>query len=411
MMMKCFSSVIVCLVVCLVFCLFALGCLADKRGDVTAVDLPDVKGANMAMSLDLYRRLSVSAKDNFVFSPHSIMNTLGMLQMGAAGETAAEISRVLRAPVDKAAAGSWFNAYQAGFAFLETADAVTWHNPRRIWAQDGYPVLTSFKKEVRERFNASITPADFRNQPENSRHLINAWIYDQSQKQLENAIAEGAIDPLTRMVLVDIVYFYSQWAYPFDPELTDNMPFYVNETTPRKVPMMRQASQFPYMETPDIKALLLPYKQTDIGLLILLPKKQNRLSDVAADLSVMGLKQTLASLAPTEVQVFLPKYRLESRLTLSDHLQTMGMRSAFGREADFSGISSAKDLYLSAVLQSATIDVDEAGTEAAAATTAVVAMKTSLAQRRFFRADHPFMFALVNRRLEQILFMGRVVDP
>ena len=242
---------------------------------------------------------------------------------------------------------------------------------------------------------------------------INHWVEEQTNDKIKDLIPPGSLDALTRLVLTNAVYFKGDWVQPFDKRNTREEDFTVSAQGKVKVPLMHQRARMGYTEEETFQALEMPYAGRDLSMVVLLPKKVGGLPELEKAITVDKLASLMSKLHVREVITYLPKFKLETSFGLNPTLGAMGMKRAFSQAADFSGISSVESLYISAVLHEAYVDVNEEGTEAAAATGVMVgAMAARLPQPiPVFRADHPFLFLIHDTKAGSILFMGRLTNP
>lgn len=365
---------------------------------------------NNAFALDLYQQLRKEKTGNLFFSPTSISVALAMTYAGAKGETAEEMAKVLHFALPPE------ELHPAFGALLQQ-----WNTPgkgyqlsvaNRLWGATGYKFLDEFLQITKTSYNAPLEQLDFAGKTEEARQIINKWAEDATQQKIKDLLPKGVLDPLTRLVLTNAIYFKGNWASQFKKEQTQERPFYLGaENNWLKVPMMTQKGTFSYAELEDAKMLELPYVGEDLSMLILLPNELNGLAALEEKLSKENLSAWSASLAKKkDVVVSIPKFQVESSFSLKETLQAMGMKAAFGEASDFSGMNGKKDLYISAVLHKAFVEVNEEGTEAAAAT-AVVINERAMRPATEFKADHPFVFLIRDNRSGDTLFMGRFVKP
>jgi serpin B len=390
------------------------------------LSVPDeVVMANNNFAFDLYSRLANQPR-NLFFSPYSIETALAMTWAGARGETADQMSKVLHLSGDAGDIHAGFAALiknlnageQPAGDFLHDAELsgipYQLFMANSLWCQQGYPFRDDFLKIVRDQYDAGLNQVDFVGATEPARQQINDWVAKQTQDKIENLIPRGGIDALTRLVLANAIYFKGHWRMEFDKSQTQAAPFYSNPSQTISVRTMNVQDRFGYTETENLQMLELPYFAEKMSMIVLLPKKVDGLPKLEQSLNAARMDQLLAQMQAREVNVFLPKFKLTSQFSLADTLHSMGMADAFSPQADFSGISSLPSLYIGAVLHKAYVDVDEEGTEAAAAT-AVIAVASAVEPPRpspvIFRADHPFLFFIRHDQTGAILFMGRVTSP
>ncbi len=388
-------------------------------------DTSDVVMANNAFALDLYSRLA-NQPGNLFFSPYSIESVLAMTSAGARGQTADQMSRVLHLSGAPEAVHGGFAALIENLNAGERStrdrlhDAIKEGIPYQLfvanslWCQQGYPFRDDFLKIAGDRYRAGLNLIDFENAAESARQQINDWVAKKTHDKIQDLVPQGKIDGSTRLVLADAIYFKGHWRVEFDKSQTQDAPFHPNPSQTISVRTMNVQDRFGYTETENLQMLELPYFAGKMSIIILLPKKVDGLPKLEQSLNAARMGQLLAQMQAREVNVFLPKFKLTSEFSLANKLQTMGMADAFSPQADFSGIDGMKSLYIGAVLHKAYVDIDEEGTEAAAAT-AVIAVASAVEPPRpspvIFRADHPFLFLIRHDQTGAILFMGRVTSP
>jgi serpin B len=367
-----------------------------------------VKGNN-AFALDLYRQLR-NQEGNLFFSPYSTSTALAMTYVGAKGQTATEMSKVLHFTLEQ---DSLHPAFASLMGMLNTKDKQGFQLSiaNRLWGQQGYDFLKPFKQLTQDNYGAALEEVDFINATEETRRTINKWVEQQTQEKIQNLIAPNILNSLTRIVLTNAIYFKGTWVKQFNPAQTKNQPFTVAPGQQVDVPMMFQGASVGYAEFSNLQVLELPYVGKDTSMVILLPKNVDGLAELEQQLTPENLRTWLSSIryggCPEAIQ--LPKFRLNSAFEFKQVLSKMGMASAFDDDgADFSGMNGRKDLFLANVIHKTFVDVNEFGTEAAAST----AVRGELRCRRgTFRADRPFIFLIRHIQSGSILFMGRVVNP
>ncbi|MCD6229863.1 MAG: serpin family protein [Candidatus Diapherotrites archaeon] len=371
-----------------------------------------VTQVNNRFAFDLYRTLSSQpGSENLFFSPYSISTALAMTYEGAKGQTADEMQSVLHFPQDADIRRPGFakiyndlNKKDKNYA-LYTANA--------LWAQKDYPFLDEYLHTASQYYAGKTTNLDFKKENEKSRLTINAWVEDQTNNKIENLIEKGDLPPITRLVLTNAIYFKGKWLKQFDEKNTTEQDFKINNKTTVKVPLMSltgEEATFSYGETNELQIIELPYQGEELSMLILLPKENEKLAEIENRLNaetVTGFKNTMAK---QHVNVFLPKFTFETKYYLKATLSGMGMPTAFSDSADFSGMDGTEILKIGKVIHQAFVEVNEEGTEAAAATAVIMVLKESVVPKTTFRADHPFIFIIWDNN-ENILFMGKVIDP
>jgi len=386
-----------------------------RAGTAQAEDAAKVAEGCNRFAFDLYARLK-GAEGNLFLSPYSISTALAMTSAGARGRTADQMVDVLRFPKDLCAHPASLHAACAGLQNdLNAAGAKGAFDlvvANRLWGQKGYEFLPDFLALVEKNYGAGLEQVDFVADTEGSRKTINAWVERETRDKIKDLLKPGVLDAMTRLVLTNAIYFKGKWASEFDKKLTRDEDFFVTPEKKVTAPLMRQTAEFGYFDGGEMHALELAYQGDRLAMVVLLPKSKDGIEGLEAALTPNMLEGTCAGLRRREVRVALPRFKTTAEFSLKDPLVAMGMADAFDpAKADFSGMSGKKDLFISAVVHKAFVDVNEEGTEAAAAT-AVVARMTAVAEPPpVFRADHPFLFLIRDTKTGAILFFGRILDP
>jgi len=377
-----------------------------------------VIGANNRFAFDLYSQLKggANANANLFFSPFSISSALAITYEGAKGQTADEIRSVFYFPSD---ASTMRNGFSSLNAIINGGDpAYTLRTANALWAEKTYPFLSDYTATAERYYGAKVTNLDFISQPDASRLTINQWVEEQTNDKIKDLLPEGTIDPITRLVITNAIYFKGIWVKQFDTDKTSDEDFRTASGKTVKVKMMQRTDEdaiYRYTETDDLQLLAMPYEHAggrQLSMVVLLPKG-DRLATVEASLDAQTLPALLQSAKSRQVEVYFPKFKLETKYDqLGSTLAAMGMPTAFTDRADFSGMGGKGDLFISDVIHQAYVDVNEEGTEAAAATAVVIKQASApLEPVPSFRADHPFLFFIVDDESGTILFMGRITDP
>ncbi len=344
----------------------------------------------------LYDQLKTT-EGNLFFSPASIEAALAMTREGAAGNTL----RQMRLLLPEAA------------VFPMIGKSVTLESANAIWIDQTFPIIEKFQSSVREKYGAEIRPADFAGQPEVERTAVNRWVEEKTRDKIKNLLGPGSVTPDTRLILVNAIYFKGDWLHAFEKEKTADEPFWTESNTSTNVPMMTmKPERFGYLENESFQCLELPYLGEEVSMLIVLPKARDGLARVEDGLSADALAGWSSELRKEEIEVHLPKFKIESQFSsMSAVLAALGLTDAFSPSlADFSGIST-QPLFISDVVHKAFVQADEEGTEAAAATGIIMRTTAMPMPPKVFRADHPFLFLIRAKASGDILFMGRVCDP
>ncbi len=391
--------------------------LAPPTGQEPPDDPGSVAAGNNRFAFDLYRELAgAPGAENIFFSPYSISSALAITYEGARGATADEIHRVLHLPVSDTRRREGFFRIDAG---LNNGDEnYTLRTANALWAEKAYPFLPEYIDIAERWYGANTTNLDFAKNPEGSRATINRWVEEKTEEKIRDLLPVGSISPATRLVITNAIYFKGTWSMQFDANKTKDEEFRTGQNRTVTVPMMQRTDEdakYRYAETATLQALEMPYAHgngTELSMLVLLPKEGN-LTAAEKVLNVEEIAALQDSMARKRVKVFFPKFGLDTEYFLSKPLAAMGMPTAFSPGADFSGMDGTKNLLISDVVHKAFVDVNEEGTEAAAATGVI--MNVSAAPPGgdipVFRADHPFIFFITEKDSGTILFAGRVINP
>jgi len=378
-------------------------------------DVAELVSGNSTFAFDLYQALR-EGEDNLFYSPYSISLALAMTYAGARGETAQQMADTLHFILSQDRLHPAFNGLDLVLARRgEGAERLHGEGFRlnivnAIWGQEGYKFLAEFLDLLAENYGAGLRLLDFVNAPEESRVIINDWVSDQTEGRIEELIPQGVINSLTRLVLTNAIYFNAAWEYAFKEEMTDEGAFYLLDGTQVTVPMMKQTESFPYAEGEGYQAVELPYERRELSMVILLPEA-GQFEAFEGSLDAERVDTIVKDLASRQVALSMPRFEFESGFSLNDTLAKMGMPDAFTGGADFSGMTGSRDLFIAEVIHKAFVSVDEAGTEAAAAT-AVVMVEAAMPQEPVeVTVDRPFIFMVRDIETGAILFVGRVVDP
>ena len=391
-----------------------VACLVSLLLPVVALGAEEeaLADANNAFALDLYGQ--VRAQDgNLFLSPYSISTALAMTYGGARGETAVQMAKALRFNLPQDKLHPAFAAMDAGIANIQNKGKVKLAVANSLWPQKKFAFLPGYIDLCRKHYGATITPLDYVNAAEPARKTINAWVEDKTNKKITDLIAPGVLGELTRMVLVNAIYFKADWASQFKAEATQKQPFHVSVSQTVETPLMHQKREFGYRENDELQVLELPYAGNDLSMIVLLPRKTDGLAGIEAKLTAQNLAAWTGKLQRPKVEVFLPKFKMTSQFSLGEKLAALGMTDAFSAKADFSGMNGQRDLFISAVIHKGFVDVNEEGTEAVAVTGVAVAAHAMPKPQPVpvFRADHPFILLIRDNRTGSILFLGRITDP
>lgn len=365
---------------------------------------------NTDFGLTLYQRLAAK-EGNLFLSPYSISNAFGMCYAGARGNTAAEMKTTLR-----------FNLaddrlHPAFAKLIGQLNAEGKKRPfqltvaNRLWGQKDYGFLPEFSKIGQDHYGAGLEEVDYVGATEAARLKINGWVEEKTKDKIKDLIPKGVLNDLTRLVLTNAIYFKAPWMNPFDPKQTKPGDFQLANGKTVKAPMMHSHDRGNFAAFDAFSMVQIPYEGHEQSMIVLLPKKNDGLSDLEKKLTSENLNTWMKKLSTHIVDLKLPKFKVTAEFKLNDVLKEMGMKDAFVfGKADFSGMATSEKLYITAVLHKAFVDVNEAGTEAAASTAIVVGTR-SLPPPATFHADRPFIFLIRDHRTGTILFLGRVANP
>lgn len=383
----------------------------DTTPDVTDADLDALVAGNTDFAADMYR-LASGEDGNLFMSPHSVTTALAMTYAGAANNTATQIADVFHFTQTPATLHASLNALDLALASRADSgqsDTIPFRlrTANSIWGQDGFDVLDPFLDTLALNYGAGMHVLDFEGDTEGSRQTINGWVEDQTNDKIQELLPQGVIQPSTKLVLTNAIYFSAAWAEPFEASDTQDRPFQV-AGAPVQVPTLYQTADMNYGEGDGWKAVEIPYDGNELSMTVVVP------DDLSAfEQQLTGATFTAIGDAVTHhsVQLYLPKFEFSSPLALQPILAELGMTDAFDdARADFSGIDGKRDLVITDVLHKGFVGIDENGTEAAAAT-AVVIGPTSIPEQATMVVDRPFFFFIKDRPTGAILFVGRVRDP
>jgi serpin B len=427
-MLKFLPVIAVLLTIGLTMCAQAFAAGAPSPGQMAA-------DAINSLGIDLIHT-TARANANALISPYSVETALVMTYAGADGQTRAEMQRVLHLSDDDAQTHRSFAALQRGLdavvqqsaeraarmkSYGGTNDTITLAVANRLFGQQGYDFRPAFLDLLKTNYDAPFQPMDFLHDAPGATKTINDWVAEQTHQRIQNLIPNGALDAMARLVLANAVYFKAPWEYPFSESATAPQPFHANGGDAANVPTMSIQKSFGYAKENGLTIVSLPYNGGDLQFLIILPDDVNGLAKAEANLKSSQLAEW-SKLPARDVKLFLPKFKIAPpTLPLGEALQTLGMTTAFDKprgSANFDRMAPRRPpndyLYISRVLHKTFLDLDEKGTEAAAATAVVMMGRSVMMQRPQpveVRVDHPFLFAIQHRESGACLFLGHVPDP
>jgi serpin B len=359
-----------------------------------------------------FNRLITSIPGNAFSSPYSVRVALGMCSAGAVGETSKVLSQVLVAPGTTDEQNDAFGKLvkevngdgQPREYDLTTANA--------LWSDKTYKCNEKYVAAIDRYYGGALNGVDFAGNPTQAIAIINQWVSVKTGDKINNLVNANSVNRDTRLVLTNAIYFKGKWQLEFKKEVTEAKPFMISKNESVQAPMMSQKSHFSYYEDDTIQALDMRYKGGDLSMLVVLPQQVDGLAKVEEAWTEDHYNMVVSHLHSQDVQVYMPKFKLETTYELKPLLFSMGLGICFSDAADFSGMGE-EPLKISEVVHKALVEVDEEGTVAAAAT-GVTFLKCAAvmpSRPKVFNADHPFMFFIRNRNTGTILFAGHLKNP
>ena len=396
------------------------------QSDVARVTVPEVEeseldeqvAGNNAFAFDLYRVMR-GDKENMFYSPHSITLALAMAYAGARSETEAQMAQALHYRLDQERLHPALNALdlelsrrgEAEEGAEEEGERFQLNIANAVWGHADYGFRSDYLDVLARNYGAGLRVVNFEGAPEEARQTINQWVSEETEGKIEDLLPQGAVDTLTRLILTNAIYFNASWMHPFEEKNTSEGDFYTLDGGSVTAPMMKQTERFGYAEGEGYQAVELPYVGGEMSMVILLPATE-RFDQFESALDAEQVRAITEQLQRQNVSLTVPTFEFESKFGLAGTLAGMGMSDAFSpEEADFSGIDDTENLYITDVVHKAFVSVDEAGTEAAAATGVVMGVTSAPAEPVEVTVDHPFIFLIRDNETGTILFVGRVLNP
>ena len=383
---------------------------------ITLENINELAAANTAFAVDLYSALPQDG--NLFFSPLSIYMALAMTSAGASGDTLAQMEEAIHFPVSQEQLHLTFYALMSALEnrqYLpdDRGEGFTLNLVNSIWAQKGYAFLADFLDILERSYDTGVLLADFAADPDAVRDAINMWVEEATHDRITDLIPQGAITKETLLALVNAIYFNAPWAFPFDEQNTELGPFTLVDGTEVEVSLMHETELLGYAKGDQYQAVELDYNGNDLSMVVILPSP-GAFEAVNSRLSPAFISQVIGDLSRENVILALPKFTVEWSDVLNDTLAGLGMPDAFNSSvADFSGIDGRRVFSIGAVIHKAFVSVDEAGTEAAAATAVIMVGSAQGYQPTYYEVnvDRPFLFFIRDKETQAILFFGRVVYP
>ena len=382
---------------------------------VSQTDLAALVDGNNAFAFGLYQALKGS-QGNIFYSPYSISLALAMAYAGARDSTEKQMAAAMHYTLPQDRLHPAFNGLDQELAGRgqgakgKDGKGFRLNIVNAIWGQKGYPFLAPYLDLLAEDYGAGLRTLDFRAAPDASRLTINNWVEDQTGQRIKDLIPPGAIDPLTRLVLTNAIYFNAAWANNFEKSATRPADFHLAGGSTVKVPMMHQTEHLGYAAGDGYQAVTLPYDGRELEMVVLLPG-QGKFSEFENSLTAGSVVSIIKDITPRQIALSLPGFKYESEFSLGKILAAMGMPVAFSGQADFSGMTGDRELSISEVVHKAFVAVDESGTEAAAATAVIMRATAMPVMPLEVKVDRPFIFLIRDIQTGSVIFIGRVMNP
>ena len=379
------------------------------KKDISAADKQLVKSSEL-FGLKLFKQVNQTAGDTNIFiSPLSVSTALGMVLNGADGKTYDVIKSTLELPGNTQ--DEINQSYQNLNNLLTQIDSkVIFESANSIWYKQGITFEQSFLDVNKTYFDAQVQALNFADP--SSVNTINNWVSENTKNKITKIIDN--IPPGAVMYLINAIYFKGTWLYKFDSTATKDDNFYVILGNPVICRMMNQKNKFDYYQADNYQAIELQYGNGDFEMIVILPSSGTDINSLINQMDDSYWNNLLVNMDSAEVNLWLPKFKIEYSIKLNDALKTLGMTSAFDPlSADFSKIRKEKDLFISRVLHKTYVKVDEEGTEAAAITSVEMSRNAvgPGGNQIYMKVDHPFIFAIRENTSGAILFIGKVVNP
>ncbi|MBM3199571.1 serpin family protein [Candidatus Woesearchaeota archaeon] len=380
-----------------------------KKGDrILCSSSENFVDSSNEFGFKLYSNIKGKDSGNVFFSPYSISSAMTLVYEGAEGKTEDEMRKVFGFTND------YFElrkAYKQVYEIINKREkSYDLKTANALWVEKTYKLLSDYTKTIKKYYGGKLNNLDFKNNSEGSRTKINKWVENQTNKKIKDLLPKGSVKPATKVVLTNAVHFKGDWAKPFEEKLTKKEAFKtLGKTVQAEMMRFKKLEHFRYLDTGDLQVLDLPYKGDELSMTVFLPKT-NSLKSLESKLNSKDISNIRGNLQMRKVDVYLPKFKFDTYCSLTPNLKELGLSTAFSSSADFSGMSGKKDLAISDVVHKAFVDVNEKGTEAAAATGVIIGV-TSVVVPPMFRADHPFLFTIQENTTGTVLFFGRIIDP
>ncbi|KAF0041563.1 antithrombin-III isoform X1 [Scophthalmus maximus] len=380
----------------------------------------ELSKANSRFALSLYKQLALSKtpESNIFLSPISVSTAFAMTKLGACGETLEQIMKVFEFDTIKEKTSDQVHFFFAKLncrLFRKKDETTELISANRLFGEKSLVFNETYQNISETVYGAKLLPLNFKGNPEGARDAINSWISNKTENRIQDTLPQGALDSSTILVLVNTIYFKGQWKNKFDTENVYVSDFHVSATRSCSVDMMFQEAAFRYRHFPDdhVQLLEMPYSGDDITMVIVLPSRDTTLSQVEESLDLNKLNHWLSEMEETSVSIHVPRFRVENSFALKEALQAMGLTHLFSSEkASLPGIleDGSDTLYISDAFHKAFLEVNEEGSEAAAATAVVAVGRSFNLNRHVLVADRPFLLLIRESTINTLLFAGRVAD-
>jgi len=362
----------------------------------------DTAADHNSFAIDLYQALAPE-EGNLFFSPLSISTAMAMAYGGAHGQTAAEMAEVLHFP------DSNTDLHQSNSELIHLLEKDNLHMANSLWPSLDVTLLESYTRDLWQHYGAKSQPLDYSGNPDQAVEIINSWIKEETAGKISNLLKPDDITPFTHLVLANAMVFSDEWENAFNPRLSKVGKFFQSDGQSTETTFMAiKNTKFMVAEMDEFFVLELPFKNKTTSLIMAIPKEIDGLAGLEKKISETEVSIWLKKMAPKELTLMIPRIKMEERLELSVVLKKMGIRQAFSLDADFSGMNGVKDLFIDRIFHQASLNLDEEGVEAAAATSVIF---SRFGIPEFLKVDKPFMFMIRHRESGSILFMGRMVQP
>jgi len=361
--------------------------------------------------IELYKQIQ-SSKENVFFSPFSISSSLAMTFAGSAGETETEMQKVMSYKNNSENFHGEFKAILNNFK-KKGKNNVKISVAQSVWAQKDYNFEATFLETVKANYLSPVQKVDFieTKNREEALSKINDWAAKATNNKINNLLPAEALTKATKLVLVSAIHFSGNWKTPFKKTLSKKLDFKPTNNKPEKISFMVGVSNTNYFENSLVQVVEIPYKG-DATMIIFLPKKEDGFSDLQEQFTYENYTTWTSNYTQKKISLTIPRFKIENNFDLDKPLKKMGMKLAFGKKADFSKMTGDQSLFISKIVHKAYIEINEDGTEAAAATAVVMDRKSASNEPpKAFRADHPFIFMIKENTTNTILFVGHFVQP